>query len=126
MKWISLLVLSFVLVGCKSDLNKSAKNAKDQLVGSSQDRVAQCMGLPHRTGVVSGYEIWEYSTGDETNVSGRIDYYGNVQMNSRTRNCTAEVTFNKDKKVMSVNYSGKTGGRLWTHAKCGELVERCY
>lgn len=32
----------------------------------------------------------------------------------------------EDEKVMSVNYSGKTGGWLWTHAKCGELVERCY
>ena len=66
MKWLSLVVLSLLLVGCKSDLNKSAENAKDQLVGASQDRVAQCMGLPHRTGVVSGYEIWEYSTGNES------------------------------------------------------------
>lgn len=127
MKLLIPIIACLALAGCKADLNKSAEQAQVRLVGKSQDQIAQCMGLPHRTGNVAGYEVWEYSTGTETNVSGRIDYYGNLQMNSRSRNCTASVSFNKDGRVVSINYSGTTGGSLMNKQwKCGELVQSCF
>ena len=128
MKKILLIAIAgLVLAGCKPDLNKKAATAQTRLVGMSQSAIVSCMGLPHRQGRFDNVDVWEYTTGNEVNHSGRIDYFGNLQIDSTTRNCTARLIFDSNNKVGSVTYNGKTGGALFNKQwKCGELVDRCF
>jgi hypothetical protein len=117
---LSLLILT-LLFGCVSATIEHranvAQRAKTELIGMSKADILNCAGAPIRSNKSGNLEYFTY-----IGSSGQVDQHGNVPADSRY--CKVTFIF-KDNKVIGIDYTGRTGGRLSNDEQCAFVVEKC-
>lgn len=130
-----LLALSVPLAACVSpdriERAQLAERARTALVGMPLERVAACMGAPHRAADVGDSEVWTYESGGGASVYTRgvggttsdLVYGGSIS-SVRARFCEVDLVF-AGGTVSRVNYRGPSGRWLAENEQCGFAVEAC-
>jgi outer membrane protein assembly factor BamE (lipoprotein component of BamABCDE complex) len=114
-------VLVAALAGCaQMERAEVAKKAQTSMVGMTKEQVLSCMGPPVTRMQEGATEVWQYSSGNGTQI---IDDTGNGAIASRLF-CTVNVTMT-DGQVRNLRYSGPTGGPLTPGEQCGFAVHNC-
>jgi hypothetical protein len=128
MRHLLVLVL-LAFCGCAIQRALEAQDAKEQLVGMSDEKILACMGPPHNRSAVGGTEVWQYGSGDNsTTAVGNANAWGGgmvtASVSTSSRYCMINIAM-ANHVVRSVNYSGPTGGLVTEGEQCAFAVKAC-
>jgi len=120
---IAIIAACFMAAGGCGAIERAqlAKDAKQSLVGMSDERILACMGPPRSRAAAGGLEVWQYQSGN-----GQIDIERDVNGAVATqRHCLINISM-RERQVQSVSYSGPTGGLLSAGEQCAFALQGCF
>jgi hypothetical protein len=123
---VCLLPLTLVLAGCAGQNLIQLQDARQQLVGFSEEKVLACMGRPHGRFTFSGTEVLQYNSGvgrEQANGAAKTQAMGAGAPVRSTRYCIVNIAMS-NKVVQSVSYSGLTGV-LPEDEQCASALKAC-
>ncbi|MGO9742121.1 MAG: hypothetical protein ACLPN5_11530 [Roseiarcus sp.] len=122
------IVLPVLLGGCAIQRAETARSAKEQMIGLSDEKVLACMGPPADRMTVGQTEVWSYQSGNGQTVGSVFASGGNGFASgfgvTEQRFCKVNIVMSKN-AVSEVNYSGPTGGLLTQGEQCAFAVQNC-
>jgi hypothetical protein len=123
---VYLVLMTLTLAGCAGQSLIQLQDARQQLVGFSEEKILACMGRPQGRFSFSGTEVWQYNSGigrgasSETNSTRAMGAGAPVK---GTRYCVVNIAMS-NKAVQSVSYTGLTGV-LPEDEQCASAVRKC-
>ena len=137
------VALAAVLTGCAAQRAQVAQDAQQQMRGLTKEQVLSCMGPPANRAAEGKTEVWSYSSGGETLITGHSSMFGTANAYStpggafaqgvansnsfgmaQQRYCVVNVVISGG-TVSTVNYSGPTGGIFTGGEQCAYAVRNC-
>src|SRR5260370_1428513 len=109
------------LAACAIQRAEVARNAQEQMIGLSKEKVLACMGPPANRLAEGATEVWSYASGNGMTVgsvfaSGSNGFASGSGVSTQ-RFCNINVVMTGG-TVSRVNYSGPTGGLLTAGEQC--------
>ena len=124
MRFYSIL-LALMLAGCSGSGQNliQAQDARNQLVGLSDEKILACMGKPQGRFTYGSTEVWQYNSSAATGQAHDKPAMGAGASTPSTRYCVVNIAMS-NRAVQSVNYSGLTGV-LPQDEQCASAVRAC-
>ena len=123
-----MLAVISLATACALQRAEVARNAQEQMIGLSKEKILACMGPPANRLAEGSTEVWSYASGNGMTegsvfVSGGNGFASGSGVSTR-RFCQINVVMTNG-SVSRVNYSGPTGGLLSAREQCAFAVANC-
>jgi hypothetical protein len=120
------VLVTLMLAGCAGQNLIQLQDARQQLVGFSEEKILACMGRPQGRFTFSGTEVWQYNSGigrGPSSATSSTRAMGAGAPVKGTRYCVVNIAMSS-KAVQSVSYTGLTGV-LPEDEQCASAVRKC-
>jgi hypothetical protein len=124
---VYLVLVALVLAGCAGQNLILSQDARQQLVGFSEEKILACMGQPQGRFTFAGTEVWQYNSGVGRRGQSSATA-GNTAMGAgapvkASRYCVVNIAMS-NRVVQSVSYTGLTGV-LPEDEQCASAIKKC-